>query len=118
MNEQSGWTQQAKNLLDDSAQNLDAATLLRLRRARRNALAQRRTPVRWVLPAGLAFACALILAIAVWHPHAPQGHANASATAASTPAVGASEALADDDELYEDLDFYAWLDAQDQDPQG
>ena len=27
-------------------------------------------------------------------------------------------ALVDDEDLYEDLEFYAWLDAQDQDPQG
>ena len=116
MNEHPQWTQAAKNLLDESARNLDAATLSRLNRARQHALAQRRKVLLWVLPTGLASACALLLAVALWHARAPHAPADAGAGAVSDAAVG--EALADDDEFYEDLDFYAWLDAQEQEPQG
>lgn len=117
MNEQPQWTQAAKSLLDESAQNLDAATLSRLNRARQHALAQRRKTSRWVLPTGLASACALLLAVAVWHARTPHAPAAASTTSVASDAV-LGDALADDDEFYENLDFYAWLEAQDQDPQG
>jgi len=115
MNEHPEWTQAANSLLEDSTHHLDAATLSRLNRARQNALTQRRTPARWIVPAGLASACALLLAVAVWHGRAPPMPTDAAAI--DLP-VSASEALTDDDELYEDLDFYAWLDAQNPEPQG
>ena len=116
MNEHPQWTQAAKALLDEGVHGLDAATLSRLNRMRQHALAQRRPRSRWIMPAGLASACALLLAVAVWHGHAPQPSVGAAANVASDAAVG--DALADDDDLYENLDFYAWLDAQDQDPSG
>ena len=115
MNDQPQWLQAVKNLLDDSAQNLDAATLSRLNHARQNALGQRRKPALWVIPAGLASACALLLAVALWHGHTPSAPAVAAAIDVS---ASDNEALSDDDEFYEDLDFYAWLDAQNQEPQG
>lgn len=113
------WTQRAKQLLDESAQQLDGATLSRLNRARHAALAQQRIPQRWLLPAGLASACALLLAVAMWHmqPGAPHVRSTANAPIATAPAAD-SDMQADDEDLYEDLDFYAWLDAQDQDPEG
>jgi hypothetical protein len=116
MNEQPLWMRQAKNLLDESARNLDAAALSRLNRARQRALAQRRKTARWVLPTGLASACALLLAVAVWHARMPHMPVDSSATPTGDAALG--DALADDDEFYENLDFYAWLDAQEQGPQG
>lgn len=64
------WTDQARRLLDESAQTLDAATLSRLNRARQAALALRvpRRRAGWLfLPAGFAGACALLLAVGVWH---------------------------------------------------
>lgn len=107
------WTAQAKQLLDASAHGLDAATLSRLNRARQTALATRaRRPMQfWFLPAGLASACALLLALAVWHPH------HAGNSVASKPAATAAVATEADDgtdtpEFYQDLEFYAWLDAQ------
>ncbi len=121
MNEHPRWAQQVKSLLDESAQSLDAATLSRLNRARKGALEQRRqTPRNWVFSAALASACALLLAVAVWHgrPSASRGH-DAGTVAASAATANDADVLADDDEFYDDLDFYAWLDAQEQnDPQG
>lgn len=106
------WTDRAKQLLDDSARGLDAATLSRLNRARQSALATRaRRPAQfWFLPAGLASACALLLALAVWQPHHAGGDmSNPSSVAV---AVDADDGTADTPEFYQDLEFYAWLDAQ------
>ena len=117
-----GWTSQAKELLEDSAQNLDAATASRLNRARQGALAAarpRRMRPSWFVPAGLASACALLLAVAVaWHvPGVPTAFPDSQANA-----VGDSDMdlVSSDDgiEFYQDLDFYAWLDAQSQDGNG
>jgi len=115
MNDQPQWLQAAKSLLDDSTQNLDGATLSRLNQARQNALAQRRKPAVWIVPAGLASACALLLAVSVWHGRVPPPPTDTPAIDAS---AGDNEALTDDDEFYEDLDFYAWLDAQNREPPG
>lgn len=122
------WTDRARSLLDESARALDAATLSRLNRARQAALAQRapRRRAAWVfLPAGLAGACALLLAVGMWHGRrAPTAMpAQAAATAgANHSAVNAGDldmiASGDDLEMMQDLDFYAWLDAQDQDNNG
>ncbi|MBS0558164.1 MAG: hypothetical protein JSR27_12190 [Proteobacteria bacterium] len=123
------WTDRAKALLDESVHGLDAATLSRLNRARQAALAQRGAPRRpgWAwMPAGLATACALLLAVGVWQARMPHT-ATPTATPPSTAATqGASmnaadlDMIASDDnlEMMQDLDFYAWLDAQDQDNNG
>jgi hypothetical protein len=112
------WIDRAVALLDESAQALDAATLSRLNRARQAALAQRRSAVHgWTLGASLAGA-ALALAFAFGI-----GRHTSMVTSADPMAAGASvdadELTADDNpELYENLDFYAWLDAQQQDGNG
>ncbi|HEX6834314.1 MAG TPA: hypothetical protein VF132_12335 [Rudaea sp.] len=107
------WTAQAKGLLDESARDLDAATLSRLNRARQAALGTRRARGRtWMFPAGLASACMLLLAVAFWqHPLAPSAMPGGDALAGSPTD---SEIVSGDDtlEFYQDLAFYAWLDAQ------
>ena len=114
--DQPAWIEQARTLLDESARDLDAATLSRLNRARQTALASRspRAAHPWLLGTGLASACALLLAVAVWQPHR---HAE-SGTSTDTPAVTAAAVQTDADEaspeFYQDLEFYAWLDAQNQ----
>ena len=123
--DKSVWIAQARHLLDQSADGIDAATLSRLNRARQAALATRaqRNPF-WMLPAGLAGACALLLAAAVWMPrHGAAGAGAVRADTAATQAADATEAsdtLGGDDspEFYQDLDFYAWLDAQRKDGAG
>ncbi len=122
--DKSGWIAQARHLLDESADGLDAATLSRLNRARQAALAprSRRMPRPWLLPAGLAGACAMLLVVAIWAPHhaAPiAGDAGRLASGASA-AVEATDTPGGDDslEFYQDLDFYAWLDAQAKDGSG
>ena len=116
------WTGQARQVLDESAQNLDAATLSRLNRARQRALGQAgaRKLQPWFLPAGLASACAVLIAVAVvWHTPA---HLASPAMADANVGTFASDLdmMSSDDgiEFYEDLDFYAWLDAQEKDNNG
>jgi hypothetical protein len=127
MNEfdQDSWASRARTLLDESAEGLDAATLSRLNRARQAALAQvrPRAPRRWFLPAGMASACVLLLAVVAWHAQGPDGTArlpelpfpaSASSTSSDIDLVSSDDNL----ELYQDLEFYAWLDAQDQGSDG
>jgi cytochrome c-type biogenesis protein CcmH/NrfG len=119
------WLGQAKVLLDQSAQGLDAGTMSRLNRARQAALAgsRPRAARRWFLPAGLASACVLLLAVAAWHSYAPPGMLRLPAlplTASGNSNSGDIDLVSGDDslELYQDLEFYAWLDAQDQGSDG
>jgi len=117
MNEHPQWTSQAKVLLDASAHELDAATLSRLNRARQSALAQRRKPaVRGFIAAGLVSACALLLVVTVWHGRAGTPPAQRAATAVAANADDI-DPLAEDDDFYADMDFYAWVDAADEDPE-
>lgn len=109
------WVTQAKDVLDDSARDLDGATLSRLNRARHAALEQRPARSRsriWWIPAGVASACVLLLAVAIWQrPFSSVNPANSGAAALSG---SDADIVSGDDtlEFYQDLDFYAWLDAQ------
>ena len=109
------WTATARRLLDDSADTLDGATRSRLNRARQRALAERARPARrWWLPAGAATAASLLFALALLNPLSP-----ASVPAAPELAAGGgddAELIVSDDnlELAQDLEFYAWLDAEDE----
>ncbi|MEO7325194.1 MAG: DUF3619 family protein [Dokdonella sp.] len=112
------WIERAVALLDESTDALDAATLSRLNRARQAALAQRRPALSgWMMGSGFAGAAlALAIALALGQHPAPSP-ANAPV---SLEQVVDADALASDDnlDLYENLDFYAWLDAQQQDGNG
>lgn len=107
------WIERSVALLEQSAQALDAATLVRLSRARHLALSQRRRPTRnWVLGSSLAGAAlALVVALGVAEhrttsrPDAPDALAHDTTEAANG---GADEGL----DLYENLDFYVWLNDQ------
>ncbi len=125
------WTSQAKQMLDESTENLDAATLSRLNRSRQSALesARPRRLRSWFLPAGLASACAVLLAVAVvWHrpATAPQNAPdpflpNATANFSGNSVAGNDLDLVSSDdsiEFYQDLDFYAWLETQGGDNNG
>ncbi|MGH8121195.1 MAG: hypothetical protein ACREPT_00300 [Rudaea sp.] len=127
--DQAAWIAQARQLLDESARDLDANTASRLNRARQTALALRgRRSLRlWLLPAGLTSACALLLAVAIWQPHHPASSAVVApnmrdSSAQTTGAVSAADADAapaeDTLEFYQNLEFYAWLDAQGKDGDG
>lgn len=124
------WVLRSRSLLDASAQQLDGATLSRLNRARQAALAQltprRREPLL-LRRLGLG-AVAAGLALVLWRgllPIGDLGERLASPLSGSdAPAVIAPgelsvaapdfELLADPESyaLLEDLEFYAWLQAE------
>lgn len=106
------WTDRIRQQLDTSARDLDAATLSRLNQARQSALqaAQKPVPRRWLWPATLAGAFSLALAVAVWPRLMPE--TVPMPTAGTLPDDFTMLAGSENLELYEELDFYAWLDAQ------
>lgn len=112
------WLAEVRSRLDESTQSLDAATLSRLNQARQAALAQpqvRKLRAWWLPAAGLAASCALILAVVAWYPSARL----APSVAPVHPVASETEIGADDGiEFYQDLEFYAWLDAQEQESGG
>ncbi len=113
---------QLRQALDRRAEGLDAATLSRLRQARERALARWHDTGRWRLlgrwlaiwngapgvapwAAGLAGVTALVVGLAIWHGTGDQGW----------PMIGDDlEVLASNEDLmlYQDLDFYLWLEQE------
>ena len=121
--------QRARTLYREASQRLDTGTAGRLRAARRQALAAARTPqrhvARWLVPTG-AFAVLALAALMMWQPPA---HAPSAAPAAPLQAAAAGNSTgpqadnvlppdADkvDPGLYQNLDFYGWLAANDTQP--
>ncbi|MEO8809957.1 MAG: hypothetical protein ABI386_06905 [Rhodanobacter sp.] len=115
--------QRARELWQEAARRIDPATAGRLRAVRRQALqsvhAPARRAARWLIPTGAVAAMALAVMV-VWQPlpHAPapvQGnHAGSAVEADSELPPGAEQA---DPALYQNLDFYAWLAANDPQPE-
>jgi hypothetical protein len=96
-----------------SADTLDAATRARLGRARRQAVAAlpgRQGPGRWLVPATMVAAAALV-AVLVFRPE-PVGMAPAPGVeaVADLELLASGEMVAGDLEMLEDLEFFAWLD--------
>ena len=99
----------AKQAFDDSVDSLDGATLSRLNRGRQAALATSRRPqsqwLRW-MPATGAAAVALIAVMMLQSP--------AEMDAISAPAADLEILLGEESiEMFEELEFYSWLDTQD-----
>ncbi|TFG80517.1 MAG: hypothetical protein E4H19_15525 [Chromatiales bacterium] len=105
----------AGRMLRGSADELDAAAAARLNRGRQAALDQlrdRRPGRAWVMPA-LSAAAVGALAVALWvsqdvAPGETEPLAMAAESAADMDLLLAADSL----EMLEDLEFYAWLDAE------
>ena len=114
--------QRARELWHAAARQVDPATAARLRAARREALQAAATParhpVRWLIPSGAVAAIALAT-LMVWQPRStPPGAVANQAGHGASAAVEAENELPPDAEqvdpaLYQNLDFYAWLAAND-----
>jgi len=112
--------QRAHALYRQASQQLDPAMAGRLRAARREALQpapSSHRAARLLLPAG-AFAAVALAALMVWQPHR-----GTTAPARAVPALIAGTGQDDSDlppdadsadpTLYQNLDFYGWLAAND-----
>ena len=105
----------ASELLRRSAEDLDGATASRLNRARQAALEQlpqRRRTSRWLVPA-LSTAAVSALAVGLWLNPGVDRELPVQSSTAALSADDMDLLLADDSlEMFEDLEFYAWLDAE------
>lgn len=115
--------QRARQLYRQAAQRVDAHTAGRLRGARREALRVAEAPpsrvARWLIPTG-AFAVIALASVMVWQPP-QQNLAPAPTQANANSALDLDSELppdADqtDPDLYQNLDFYGWLAANDSKP--
>ena len=108
---ETGLERRAKRAFDDSVAGLDGHTRSRLAQARAHALAagagSSPFAVRWLLPVGAAAAAALAAVLMLDGPLTP---------APDVGLVAASDLdiLLDEEELelFEELEFYAWLEEQ------
>jgi hypothetical protein len=112
--------QRARALYLDASRQLDPAAAGRLHAARRQALAAARPAPsrlapRLLLPAG-AFAVLALATLMIWQPLRHAGSAPPQAISA-TPADADNDLPPDadsaDPQLYQNLDFYGWLAAND-----
>lgn len=116
--------QRARQLYQQAAQRLDSDTSCRLRAARREALqgayAPRLHVARWLIPTG-AFAVIALATMTVWrptlqqHPAAPM-QTSVNGTAADLDSDLPPDADQTDPNLYQNLDFYGWLAANNTQP--
>ncbi len=114
--------QRARELYHEAARRIDPATIAQLRIARREAMQRARSPVhhgvRWLIPTG-AFAVIALAAMMVWQP-LPTRHAPVAAPLQAVNDTSADldnelppDADKTDPNLYQNLDFYGWLAAND-----
>jgi len=95
-------------VLDSSTESLDSNTAIKLRRIRQQALAQSPQRVaRWWIPMGAisATAAAALVATLMTTTLAPQAHVD---TIEDIDILASSDST----DLYEQVDFYEWLDSQ------
>lgn len=108
----------ARELYHEAAQRIDPITAGHLRAARRQALAAAQTPqrhtARWLIPTG-AFAAIALAALMVWQP-LPHRGATPPNQASNVPEQSTEmdnelppDADKTDPNLYQNLDFYGWL---------
>jgi hypothetical protein len=115
----------ARELWCEAARQVDPGTAARLRAARRQALQEVRSPrpqaARWLIPTGAVAAVALA-AMMVWQPlPLPRAPSMARDHAATSVLAEPDNELPPNAEqvdpaLYQNLDFYAWLAANDSRP--
>jgi anti-sigma-K factor RskA len=119
------WLADVRARLDESARDLDAATLSRLNQARQAALAAARPRRPWwriapyLVGATATAALALAVGLALTLPGSPESAVAPVAAGLDVAGLDAADLDAadldmlsapDDLALYEDMEFYAWLD--------
>ena len=108
MTNDSKTTNSIKQVLDTGTDALDSATLARLRQVRREAMQQTaERGVRWWMPVSALGATAAAVLVATWLTTAvaPQPHVEGTEDIEILASV-------DNTDLYEQMDFYEWLESQ------
>ena len=97
-----------KRTLDQSIEDLDSHTTARLRSTRQTVLSGSSKTISWVQPAwAIAATCIVVFTFTLWESDPPQ--------LTSTLPLENMELLASAEEwdLYEELEFYTWLEEND-----
>lgn len=102
--------QQVQSTLDRSVDGLDDDTLRALRNARRKAVAASERRPSWLMPVGgLAMAATVaVFSVSLWMAEPQSGADTQLSPLEDLALLGDAESL----EFYQDLDFYLWLDAE------
>lgn len=100
--------ERVRGALDEGAANLDGATRSRLAQARARALQPRHAVRLWWLPAGGAV-FASVLAALLWLGQPAPLPGNGFNGVADLELLTSNDGL----ELYQELDFYRWLEEED-----
>ncbi len=102
------FAEKAKQLFDESVENLDGETRSRLNRGRQAALAELTTGrpvwVQWAPAAGVA--AAAVFAVVLWTGNQPVDELTPEATASDFEILLTEDSF----EMLEDLEFYSWID--------
>ncbi len=102
------FAEKAKQLFDESVEGLDGQTRSRLNRGRQAALEELETVrpawVQWAPAAGVA--AAAVVAVVLWSGNLPVDQLTPDASAADFEILLTEDSF----ELLEDLEFYSWID--------
>ncbi len=102
------FAEKAKQLFDESVENLDGETRSRLNRGRQAALEQlaagKPVWVQWAPAAGVA--AAAVFAVVLWTGNQPVDELTPEATASDFEILLTEDSF----EMLEDLEFYSWID--------
>ena len=102
------FAEKAKQLFDESVESLDGETRSRLNRGRHAALAELTTArpvwVQWAPAAGVA--AAALFAVVLWTGNQPVDELTPEATASDFEILLTEDSF----EMLEDLEFYSWID--------
>lgn len=109
MNDEQSFINQIKQVLDEDTEQLDSDISRRLRLARAEAVeSYTEKHFSWKPAGGFALATMLLVAIGVWQI---DGNNPVNKTTTMPPAMEDLELIASSDnlQLYQNLDFYQWL---------
>lgn len=107
MNDEKSFTSSIRRLLDNSTEELDTDISRRLRLARSRALeCYGEKHSYWKPAGGFALATTLLVAIGVWQFGASERGNGMAQNMEDLELIASSDSL----QLYEELEFYQWLD--------